>query len=340
MVLLLTLKRTSINQLTMLLLPFAIIYGSYFVWRFNFYGKLFPNTFYIKAPGTMMIRLGMAYGWHFFVHCAPYIPFALVVYRAFRSKRLIIGDINLLILMICVCYSIYVIIVGGDFMGLYRFMMPILPLTYILFYRLYSSSVMPRNTLRNKLPPIVALVIFAIINIISCVRSREISLAYNVDSIGVLKNYVNTWGDVGRLLLRISRPTDTIAVTAAGTIPYYSQLYTIDMLGLEAVDQSGFEFNNNFIRPGHVYMISSKYLIEAKPQFIIAHPQIVEGYSDKYPDYLTESIGSALRNDYTIASIKLPNMPWYNWQFWVRNDIIPRIPGPIKYYRIGDIIPR
>jgi hypothetical protein len=43
------------------------------------------------------------------------------------------------------------------------------------------------------------------------------------------------WVPIGKWLRNYARPGDSIAVTAAGALPYYSGLYTIDMLGINDV---------------------------------------------------------------------------------------------------------
>jgi len=36
-------------------------YGAYYLWRFQYYGHLFPNTFYVKASGLTMLPAGLEY---------------------------------------------------------------------------------------------------------------------------------------------------------------------------------------------------------------------------------------------------------------------------------------
>jgi hypothetical protein len=169
---------------------------------------------------------------------------------------------------------------------------------------------------------------------ISCAKSKKISVAYNADSVGLLQNFVNIWSGIGVLLPQISQQTDTIAITAAGAIPYYSHLYTIDMIGLEAPDLSKYEFFEHYSRPGHVMKISMDYLYQVKPQFIIGHPFVTFGRHKNHPYGPPEKLDQTLRDEYTAASIELPQQKGYYWQFWVRNDLLPRLPKQILLYKI------
>jgi arabinofuranosyltransferase len=324
--------KSSLRQVISFLLPFIVLYGIYFLWRYIYYGHFFPNTYYVKSPGASMLRLGTAYSWHFLAHSAPWIPFIIVAYRIVRTGKQIFRDIDIAILTVLAFYSIYIIGVGGDFMALYRFYMPLLPLTYFLFHRLYWNA--EKIDHQTTISPIVlgALVIFVAINISSGIKAKMNDHAYNLDSIGCLETYVDQWSRIGRLIADNSRPTDTIAVTAAGAIPYYSGLYTIDMLGLEASDLSKYKWTNTLGGPGHVISLTSQSLLEARPHFIIGHPIVVTRSPDIFSFSDFQSSDDYLRAGYTPAGARIPGRLGYFWLFWIRNDIADRISGDIELY--------
>ncbi len=325
--------KSSFRQVISLLLPFIILYGIYFLWRFGYYGKFLPNTYYVKSPGASMLRLGVAYSWHFLVHSAPWIPFIIVAYRIILTGKFILRDIDIAILTVLALYSIYIIGVGGDFMALYRFYMPLLPLTYFLFHRLHWNAGKIEH--QSKTSPIIlgALVIFVAINISSGIKAKRNDHAYNLDSIGRLETYMDQWSRIGRLIAENSMPTDTIAVTAAGAIPYYSGLYTIDMLGLEASDLSKYKWTNTLGGPGHVISLASQNLFEARPHFIIRHPMVVTKSPDKISFGDFKNSDDYLEAGYTPAGARIPGRPGYFWLFWIRDDITDRISGDIELYR-------
>jgi hypothetical protein len=332
-----SLKKTSFKQCILLLLPFLALYGAYFIWRLSYYGKFFPNTYYVKAPGALMASLGLAYYWHFLIDSALWLPVTLAAYWSIKSRRISFGSGDVYITLLLAVYSAYVIYAGGDFMALARFLMPLLPIVYLLLHRLYSPGEFVDRRKGGSVLATVALVAFVIVNIHSCIKAQGMDYDEGVDSIGVLQDYVTKWSDVGRLIYQDSRPTDTIAVTAAGAIPYFSQLYTIDMRGLEASDLGRYTIIRDSIRPGHVMMISMSYLFEMNPQFIIGHPRITRGQLNQHPFGQPQNINDILLKKYTAASTELPDLQGYFLNFWVRNDIIPRMSEKMRFYRFDNM---
>lgn len=61
-------------------LPFLLIYVPYFYWRYQFYGYLFPNTFYAKEAGSFYILQGIKYIILYFnTYYVFYILFLLII---------------------------------------------------------------------------------------------------------------------------------------------------------------------------------------------------------------------------------------------------------------------
>jgi arabinofuranosyltransferase len=334
LLLLLIFKKNSRWQFAEFSLPFTILYGLYFVWRFSYYGKLFPNTFYIKEPSSLLIPLGIQYYQRFLIGCPVWLPLLLAVYLAIRSRFRGLSHGDYFMVILCLLFSSYIIYVGGDFMDHWRFIMPLLAPFYLLIYHLGRGQIPFRPNKFEIAVALVILIIFAAINLGSISRSRDISYDYNVDSMGALRNYVTQWTSVGKLLSEIGQPGDTIAITAAGIIPYYTDMYAIDMYGLEAADLSKYNSLREFTRPGHRMTISLKYLYDNKPHFMIAHPLITEGQPRYFPYSQAQDLYPTLLKEYTAISMAMPDLPGYYLNFRVRNDIIGRISKEIKTYKV------
>jgi arabinofuranosyltransferase len=331
---LLIFKKANRWQFLEFILPFIILYGVYFIWRFSYYGKLFPNTFYIKEPSALLVPLGIQYYQRFLLGCPIWMPLFLALYFAIRTRfrGLCRGDYFIAIL--CLLFSAYIIYVGGDFMDHWRFIMPLLAPFYLLIYHLSRGQIPFRPHKIEIAAALIILIIFAAINFGSIAKSRDISYDYNVDSIGALRNYVTQWTSVGKLLSQIGQPGDTIAITAAGIIPYYTNMYAIDMYGLEAADLSKYGSLEEFTRPGHRMTISLKYLYDNKPHFMIAHPLITNGQPRYFPYSQAQDLYPALLKEYTAISMALPDLPGYYLNFRVRNDVVNRIGQDFKIYKV------
>ncbi len=115
-------------------LVFIIVYGTYFLWRYSYYGYLLPNTFYAKARRGFDIEIykqGWTYIYKYFTtgkiyRTSPWewkliiLSLVLVLRRWRKYYSIIIVFIGL--------YSLFIIYAGGDWMADFRFLVPIIPL--------------------------------------------------------------------------------------------------------------------------------------------------------------------------------------------------------------------
>ncbi|MBT8493655.1 MAG: glycosyltransferase family 39 protein, partial [Deltaproteobacteria bacterium] len=107
--------------------------GAHLAFRWLYYGHPLPNTYYIKAAGDTTAAYDKALwsgGWHYLgqwarqsgaLVAAP-IAFCGALVARLRSPRFYFGS---LAVALTVVYAVYVASVGGDFMGLHRFVMPL-----------------------------------------------------------------------------------------------------------------------------------------------------------------------------------------------------------------------
>lgn len=132
-------RRAAINMLGATLLPFGMIVIGYEVWRTSFYGYPFPNTFYAKTGTTLaLLGRGLDYTWrfawdHWLISGTLVAGFAMysatsVIRRMVKNSR---GhtegeSLQLVLVAVVVIYTLYVIVVGGDWFPAGRFFVPIL----------------------------------------------------------------------------------------------------------------------------------------------------------------------------------------------------------------------
>ena len=113
---------------------FVGLWAPWFLWRWWYYGYPFPNTYYVKAAGpwtnpefgSQMLGHGFHYVWVWLVqtkllYAAPVALLGLAAIRP-RSPRFVLAASSALLLAV---YLAYTISVGGDFMGLHRFILPL-----------------------------------------------------------------------------------------------------------------------------------------------------------------------------------------------------------------------
>ena len=220
---LLTGRKTGWRNFLFAFLSFACIYIPYFCWRFAYYGYPLPNTFYTKVGSSAeQISRGLAYFKDFLspaILLITIVMIPLVTLRWFRTYR------NLsLIPLILFFYTAYIILVGGDIMPAFRFFTPLLPLLCLLAGIVLSSLPGPRK-LAVVTGIILSLAVVAY-NLYEIRHDWYIRNKIEIDKTAARGREVGLW-------LRIhSRHDAVIATNTAGSIPYFSRLKTIDMLGL------------------------------------------------------------------------------------------------------------
>ncbi len=258
---------------------FAGAFVPYFAWRFWYYGWPFPNTYYVKTGAKNFWAPGARYvGDWALKHLIVLVPVFGLMRRGLpgrRERRLIT-----LGLLYIVAIALHVMRVGGDFMALHRFMVPIMPVCAVLV-ALGVRRTVERLLDRGTAPwiPIVAGVVIAAGMAVGIQRidskALEVGSDRGVDSIGWLSMFHHQTAAIGKHLAKTADPDASIAVTAAGIIPFYSRLYTLDVLGLnDEWIAHNVEARGN--RPGHTKSAPLQYILDKDIDYIIYHPTIAE----------------------------------------------------------------
>src|SRR6185312_3066191 len=123
---------------------FALLVVPHFVWRRWYYGWWLPNTFYIKSSGVGGTwQQGGYYLWsvveQFCLWVVPLIVAAGFAAQRTRSTRVLVGYAALTTGV----FAVYVASMGGDFMGLFRFVMPVIPLVALVAASSLAAALSP-----------------------------------------------------------------------------------------------------------------------------------------------------------------------------------------------------
>jgi hypothetical protein len=218
---------------------FALGFLPYFAWRWQHFGWPLPNTYYAKAsPSRALFVDGLEHLEEFLTLGA----FALAVVGALlvlatrgraRFRRLAGAMIA--------GAMVNVVLVGGDSFAFFRFLLPAIPFgaiatvegARILGMRLGANGAKGR-VLGAVLWAALAtwLVASAFVPRRSLTGDHGISQRRRVLGVAAINA---DYFVVGRWLRDHFEPGTTIAVNAAGIVPYESELAAIDMLGLNDV---------------------------------------------------------------------------------------------------------
>lgn len=134
--------RTRVRQITLYLLPCLVIYLPYLIWKYLYYGDIFPNTYYAKSGALSYFSQGWVYVWMYLqayiVSSLALLGFAALGILWRRDLSLIRDRVTHLIsepksatvvlsLAFILVYGIeFIVRVGGDFMYA-RFLHPLIP---------------------------------------------------------------------------------------------------------------------------------------------------------------------------------------------------------------------
>lgn len=259
-------RRPGVRALGLWLLPLAAGYLPYFAWRYSYYGFLFPNTFYAKTGGGLdHAARGLSYAKDYFISPGGWLfLFALVPLVTLRRKW---G----LVLVVCAVWTAYVIVVGGDGLAMHRFFVPAIPLLFLLASAgVREAAHCLAGARGRRAEACLIAVVFALgigTTFYPSLSSRDKDFVIE-DRIRVQGN----WVPIGKWLSSYARPGDSIAVTAAGALPYYSGLYTIDMLGINDVHIAHREMPAGRAGIAGHEKYDMEYVLSKRPTYIFHYP--------------------------------------------------------------------
>jgi len=229
--------------------------------RYCYYGEILPNTYYAKVCGSVRERVVFAlcglktlsmrdalflyvvtvlFGWN---------PFIL---NLWRERKL---DLSLLPAIPVAAASIvaYWLYVGGD-VFYERFLLILIPLSLINFFYLLGSPKDWITPLSFWKPVLVLLVMLA-----------QLTPYIKDERFAYQSSKYDMWVCLGKHLSE-KYPNATLATCAAGKIPFYSHLDTVDMLGLTDAHIGQMSPTGTFV-PGHS-KYDSDYVLSRQPQLI------------------------------------------------------------------------
>ena len=231
----------------------AVAAVAYEGWRLAYYGAVLPNTFYAKVAGRKgELLYGLKYTVGFFMKFSPVfllLPLVAKPRKVFRLWAVLFGVL-----------LIYVIAVGGDMKPSVRFFQPIIPLALVAVAATVYDLVTSLRGLRRW-----ALAALAVALVATSLLQFFSGFMYAAQYRYPHKLHVAA----GKWLAENASPEASLATTAAGIIPYYSGLRTIDMLGLTDpyIARHG---KRTPTLPGHE-LAATDYVLDKKPDYILVY---------------------------------------------------------------------
>jgi arabinofuranosyltransferase len=280
-----SLVRIKINSIAVLfVLGFIIIFGTYFVWRWSYFGYFFPNTYYAKTGGGLQqiaggflytvkaLRLFYGFGW---------IPIFIIMF--FFEKRMI-KEKAVFLFSIAAISILTTIFIGGDHFHLGRFVLPVLPLIFVFFPPALDRFLSIKSLkLKANYKATIILVILVLLLVYKPVYlesfkgfqnildgRKETLVVYDESTEKDIIEWQHAFILMGETLKQIAAKDDYIAVVPIGAIGYISKINVIDMVGLVDAVIAHEQFSPDAVHkwtPGHTKG-DGKYILSRKPKYI------------------------------------------------------------------------
>ncbi len=234
-------SQKRLSDLALWVVLFVVPYGGYWMWRWDYYGYFFPNTYYLKTARSLAVfKRGAVYAQDFFTIYWVWLGLGALI-SAWRERHISYRPATYLLAMLGV-WSAEVVYTGGDWMPYFRFFVPVLPIVYLL---MMHGAIDVADLLRLRVPipafTVVASALLVALIVFSAFRPHDDCLARSGrfdsnsgDSCEILPGAVDYANQkaIG-LWMRDNLPSNyTVAQIATGIVPYFSGLTTIDMLGV------------------------------------------------------------------------------------------------------------
>jgi hypothetical protein len=308
---------------------FAALVVPHLLWRRWYYGWWVPNTFYIKASGIGgswqqggYYLLKVVVDYHLWV--VPIVLAIGLLLRPERGARVLAGFAALVVGV----FALYVASVAGDFMGLYRFVMPALPLCALaaaLGLRLTLAPLASRPAVPVVLTTLL-LGLHAAHAVVVDQRSFKIGADRGIDTPGFLRWYTADRAAIGKWFGHYARPDDYAAVGGAGAQVYYSGIRSLDCYGLSD-EYIAHQVRPMSSRPGHQKYAPDAYILSKKPTIITSY-----NYRIMNAPWVGPDAAMWMQRGYHYVSVRIPGLSSPIYSFLLRND---RSFGPLPALSAG-----
>ncbi len=286
--------------------PFLVLFGAYFLWRFRYYGELLPNTFYAKASDPSLERLArggrllgeIAASWAVY----PLAALALAGLLPGRAKPSPPAAALLWAWLIVVATTGYFVFIGGDFLIFFgpRLLLPALPALLLL-----AAAGGERLTPADGKLGVGARAAIGLFLLVNALWWSWPARFYRLDGQAL---EIEAWSRLGRWLAAHTPPDATLATGAAGAIPYYSRRPTLDMFGLtdRHIAHLHLATPSPSDPPAHE-KYDPRYILRHRPDVIVATHLDAAGHATTAG---LDQVQDALEACYRLAAVCKSQRPW------------------------------
>lgn len=306
--------------------PYAALIGVLVLWKLYYFGDALPNTYHAKAgggaaalgPGLLYaFRFLQAYGWLGIAIAT--VPLLVRPSSDRRGLWYLVAS--------AIFYVAYVVKLGGDYQGGYRYLVPVLPMLVTLTAAGLAVLWDRASVLGAARRWVGASIAFGLTFVGLAVHSaREIkALPGRLTRPWVLvdRDLVDRMEYVmmGRSLEKVMAPTESVGALAVGAIGYYSRRPVLDLFGLNDREIAQIPLRlqrHDQWRPGHMKG-NAAVVLRRRPDYLMLslRPSETRGAPPESERRKYPFIDDLLKDEefhelYEMLPIRLPDGRWFN----------------------------
>jgi len=224
-------------------LVYLALMAAYTLWRIDYFGHPLPNTFYAKTGGGLaQAARGAGYvglfGLHFLLPWAAVFGLAFTGDSARRRARLS-QPIVVASGAVVAAYTGYIALVGGDYMAMYRFFVPVLPALVLVLSACLLQALDDPTTTPQRLAIVKVAILLGLLGTGFHSTPLEARFVHkpetmhgNLRGVELERWYVARQQLIGRFFARYGQPQESIATGAVGAVGFESGLRIYDVHGI------------------------------------------------------------------------------------------------------------
>ena len=265
-------RADAVRHVRGFLLVAFVGFGAFLAWRRATYGEWVPNTVHAKAGlspevaarGARTVASWMlAFVWPLLALVA--VPFARARGTALAAASMVLGGVA------------YNVLVGGDWMPMFRFLAPVSPFAAVCFAASLERLATGPRIAVCALSVAVALLPAWGASLVP--RPALESLAFRTfrgkhqsewERLQKARENADGYAALGRALRQIARPGDTMVCGPIGSIGFYSDLTLLDRNGLVNREIARREVDSLGAAAGHDKRVPRSWFLDDDPTFFEA----------------------------------------------------------------------
>lgn len=214
------------------------LYAAYFAWRWSLFGELLPNTFHAKtgAPEAQVARGAVYVALFARDYLLPWLPLLALAAAAPALRGGRRGAWLALPALFAVAWGLYVVAIGGDYMAMYRFLVPALPFGLLLLALAARRALAVPGPRRGLAGAALALAAVGTALHSTPLEARLLPapprMHGNWRGVQTERWQAARLSAIGRLLGAYGRPGESVGTDAIGAIGWYSGLDVHGVHGL------------------------------------------------------------------------------------------------------------